>query len=318
MPGWMNVSALVKNVTGGNYRVNPSSAIGERDAGVILEEVDKILVRADATLRGHQDILPPEEYASFMAQHRALHMNLQREEVYQRDFNAELARQGRVPSGMSGTKEGVQVRALDLLTTVEAYQSRVMTASQRATHADIPSFPDEEPTPTQPRPATSIERPVSLSENIVSLPKHSHGSPSLPITGPPRLPTPTQPSSSTPASRPYFIRSNLGLMKPIEMPSITGLFYTRGTSSTERTVFEALTHVLQEPSDDPAQQPSDPSKKFYRRNFAYNHENQLINFTDPKLRELSESQLAVDNATLFLLYDRLKDQVADILAKDLD
>jgi hypothetical protein len=73
MPDWITVSGVITNVATAldlGYRYAPYQAIQGRDAGVLLKEVDEILLSTSVVLENHRELLTPEEYEKFKAQYR--------------------------------------------------------------------------------------------------------------------------------------------------------------------------------------------------------------------------------------------------------
>ncbi|QRV72159.1 hypothetical protein RhiJN_00173 [Ceratobasidium sp. AG-Ba] len=297
----MNISALVGIIDLG-YRFTPSAFFTGRDAGVLLDETNRILEHASSTLSMHQMLLPSPEYETFRAQLRVLHMKVQAEEDIYRNFNPRLIRQGRTPSEVNDTKESVQLRVLDLLNEAEEYKSRVMTASNRVSSLPTLAFPDEQPSDSQTAPLEEVEWPRPPSDLLPPPPILSSS-----VTA--RSPSPRLPLHSS------LARTNLGLMKRIGPTSFFGSFVpSQSTVFDDKKFMFSVSHIAQEGTDGPS---SPSEKRLYQRVLTFNNRGQLWNLVDPQLRELSDDQVNVGEDLLVALLEAAHEH-SEELSKDID
>ncbi|QRV88411.1 hypothetical protein RhiJN_16429 [Ceratobasidium sp. AG-Ba] len=314
MPGWTSISALVSNATSLSYRFTPPKSIGEKDASVLLDEINRILVDTTATLNLYKNVLSQADYESFKAQHRVLHVKLQKELIYQRNFNEPLAEQGRIPSQTGETRASVQVRAVRLLADAEDYQNKVVDASSRANSAA--PFPDEEP-------LQKVFEPQIETEHTLA---HA-------LTTPPTIPDDPSPTGlllrpflrpRTPvmkSNKPSLAHANLGLMKRIDMPSLIGCLLT--AENVDSTTFEhkevrfAVTHTPLA-DEEVASFPCAPGKKLYRRTVIISYGQDVLEIPDPQPRELNDNEINLDADALFALQEVTQKWVGEILSRDID
>ncbi|KAF8595497.1 hypothetical protein BDV93DRAFT_514941 [Ceratobasidium sp. AG-I] len=286
MPDWITVSGVVTNVAtifDLGYRYAPYEVIQGKDAGAVLKEVDDILRSTKDVLENHKDILDPEEYTRLKAQYRSYHWRMTDESQQHRAVKDEIIRQSRILSQLYANKESRQDRAIDLLSTVEAYQTNVLAASRSAAHNKLPSFPDEEDKPksrhpvSQQQPTTrsltswfsAIGMPstsTSLSSDIESTGESSHSK----ISG---LALPTEPS-------PKFV--------------VEGSFCFHLDAQRQGFVV-AVTHFPEHPvptvdlGTGMIQQPAD-SSNIYRRMISFENAGRRIDIIDPRLHSLDEQE----------------------------
>ncbi|QRV89238.1 TPR-2 domain protein [Ceratobasidium sp. AG-Ba] len=326
MPGWISVSALVGNVASafdlGSRSGTPARPV-ESDAGVLLDEVDKILVRAKDMLDNHKDLLPASEYALFSAQYRVLHTNLAEEETRQRNLSTKLALKGRIPAQTNDTPAAAQSRALRLLNTAEDYNDKVVTASRRAHAAPTLAFPDESPDPTT---APSPETAPPISSVPSSAPSTSNAPTPLPPSS--GLPDRT-PSTSFPwPMRMPLVRASVGLMT--SGPGWTGSSSTTLSSedsasiqNAQHTLFEdedllvAITHIRQA-SKDSSTQSSVSTKGLYQRVVSVREGGRILDILDPRIYELTEDQLTIEDQAMAALHRAAERWRARRLASEID
>ncbi|QRV74472.1 TPR-2 domain protein [Ceratobasidium sp. AG-Ba] len=331
MPGWISVSALVGKVASafdlGSRPSTPARPV-ESDAAVLLDEVDRILVRAKDMLDNHKDLLPASEYASFSAQYRVLHTNLAEEETRQRNLSTRLAQKGRIPAQTNDTPAAAQSRALRLLNTAEEYKDKVVTASRRAHAAPTISFPDESPAAMT---APSPENAPSTSGVLPPVPSSSAPSTfDTPAPTPPRSDLPNQaPSASFPWSiRMPLIRTSVGLMT--SGPGWTGSSSTTLSSEdsasiqhAQHTLFEdedllvAITHIRQG-SKDSSTQSSVSTKGLYQRVVSVREGGRILDILDPRIYELTEDQLTIEDQAMAALHRAAERWRARRLANEID
>ncbi|QRV87084.1 hypothetical protein RhiJN_15102 [Ceratobasidium sp. AG-Ba] len=320
MPTWLNIGGIFGNfgsVFDLGYRFTSRKAIQEKDATVLLDEINKILLMTTDTLELYKDLLPPADYATFKAEHRALQLKLQEESAHQLNFKDALIQHGRVPSSTKESRESVRVRAAYLLEETEVYQSRVITASRRARTFDPPSFPDEPPVQTSPLPTQLVQPAPS--------PSGSQAEPTQPS------PSELSPATSTGAApiakliRSSVLRSTAILTSSTRTAaaSSTSSFDTLSTNNNRYALFEdddlliAVTHIRDEGVNDSS--PSGASSKnWYRRVLSVRDGDEVIDVVDPQLYELTDDQVSVDERVMRVLHQATERWMAKKLANDID
>ncbi|QRV87096.1 hypothetical protein RhiJN_15114 [Ceratobasidium sp. AG-Ba] len=317
MPGWLNISGIfgsVGNALDLGYRFTSRKAIKQKDATVLLEEINKILLMTTDTLELYKDLLPPSEYATFLAEHRVLQLKLQEESAHQRDFNDTLVQHGRVPSNSGESKETIRVRAAYLLGETEVYQNKVIRASRRAHTPNPSSFPDEEPGQANPSSTTSSQPTRSSWESPVA--SSSSG------------PQPTIQTDAAPIAkliRSSVLRSSASIATSARTTatSSTSSFDTLSTNSSRYAIFEdddlliAVTHIRDEAAD-VSSQPAGSTKSWYRRVLSVRDGNEVIDVVDPQLYELADDQVSVDERVMRVLHRATEKWMAKKLAEDID
>ncbi|QRV87118.1 hypothetical protein RhiJN_15136 [Ceratobasidium sp. AG-Ba] len=304
MPGWITVSALVKNVTNifsPEERTEPPKLTVEKDPGVLLAEVNRILSHTDDTLKDFHALLPPFEYERFLAEHRVLRLNLRTEEINLREFNELLVQHGRISSQPRVTKEAIQVRAVRLLNTAEAHQSRVVSASQRVATLDLEAFPDEEP--SEPESSRHSETDPSTPTPATAIPSCSNA----PLSGP----TPTSPPS-TPNWIASLIPDTFSVTSAPSLASSLSSALDSEYSSAQRTTFDdndlvvAVAHIRV------------GGTNAYQRIVSVNDGSGPITIVDPQLHLLSPEQLTIDDRDMRALHRAAERWCTQRLAMDID
>ncbi|KAF8602492.1 hypothetical protein BDV93DRAFT_509254 [Ceratobasidium sp. AG-I] len=133
MPDWITVSGVVTNVASMldlGYRYTPYEAIRGRDAEVVLKEVGDILRNANTVLENQKDVLSSEVYATLKTRHRSCHWRMIDEKQQNRALKDEAIQQRRSHFQLSTDEESLQARAIELLSSVEAYQTDVLHIQQ--------------------------------------------------------------------------------------------------------------------------------------------------------------------------------------------
>ncbi|KAG8791259.1 hypothetical protein FRC12_009740 [Ceratobasidium sp. 428] len=135
MSPW-TVSAIFANVSfiwGHNPR--PSDDLKGVDVNGLLKEIDDILRHTNKLLKSHKYLLPDDQYADFIAQHR----------TFRWEFTDQQRRLD--DSSDPAAREESQDHATRLLDTLKIYRTSLLEASRQATFGSAPAFPDEEPEP---------------------------------------------------------------------------------------------------------------------------------------------------------------------------
>ncbi|QRV72143.1 hypothetical protein RhiJN_00157 [Ceratobasidium sp. AG-Ba] len=316
MPGWLNISGIfgsVGNALDLGYRFTARKAIKQKDATVLLEEINKILLMTTDTLELYKDLLPPSEYATFLAEHRVLQLKLQEESAHQRDFNDALIQHGRVPSNSGESKETIRVRAAYLLGETEVYQNKVIRASRRAHTPNPSSFPDEEPRQTNASSTTSCQPTPSSRESPVA--SSSTG---------PLLTVQTDAAPIAKLIRSSVLRSiSRPLHESLPHPALPHLTLSAPTAvvtpylKAHDDLLIAITHIRDQAAD-VSSQAAGSTKSWYRRVLSVRDGSEVIDVVDPQLYELADDQVSVDEQVMRVLHRATEKWMAKKLAEDID
>ncbi|QRV72205.1 hypothetical protein RhiJN_00219 [Ceratobasidium sp. AG-Ba] len=303
MPVWTTVSALVSNVArsiGTGYRFTPSTVIGEQDTQTLLSNIDAVLQRTDRMVEKHKRIYSSFEYETFLAENRVLHAQFVDESRYQSKLEAGLAERGLSSSEVRKLKESARARVADLLNVVDAYENKVVSASQRARTLDIPSFPDEIAPAYQDEPV--IE--TVASSTVVAA-----------ASDPEQPARPPSPQRNVKAS---CIRSYVSLMSRRDiqigcLPTVETNNLAKPPAFQNKELQFAVMHT---PLD--GEEGVSSGKRLYRRTVVIEYGEEVLEIPDSEPHELEENRITLNADVLFELQDVIQKWISDILAKEID
>ncbi|KAF8592928.1 hypothetical protein BDV93DRAFT_567150 [Ceratobasidium sp. AG-I] len=161
MPDWIAVSGAVTSVATMldlGYRYTPKEAIQGKSPVVVLKEVENILRDTNDLLENHKEILSSEDHKILKAQYKLYYWRMTDEGQQHRAISNETIRRSRILSELYTSDECRRNRAVDLLSTVEAYQTHVLVVTRAATLNEghvlldqiVPSIPGDSVVRQQP------------------------------------------------------------------------------------------------------------------------------------------------------------------------
>ncbi|KAF8675675.1 hypothetical protein RHS04_06629 [Rhizoctonia solani] len=112
----------------------PYEKIGRESATDILQQVDKILQSANTVLENHKDYLPSAEFAALKKAYcrQEYHWQMTNESQEDRAYYDKRIRESRILSQLYANRQTHQDRAQVLLYKVEAFQTKVLSASRNS------------------------------------------------------------------------------------------------------------------------------------------------------------------------------------------
>ncbi|ELU40826.1 hypothetical protein AG1IA_05148 [Rhizoctonia solani AG-1 IA] len=114
------------------HRYMPYEKIGRESATDILQQVDKILQSANTVLENHKDYLPSAEFAALKKAYCRYHWQMTNESQEDRAYYDKRIRESRILSQLYANRQTHQDRAQVLLYKVEAFQTKVLSASRNS------------------------------------------------------------------------------------------------------------------------------------------------------------------------------------------
>ncbi|KAG9093951.1 hypothetical protein FS749_013425 [Ceratobasidium sp. UAMH 11750] len=266
MSSW-TISGFVTNVSNAWERTFSSyKTVPARDASALLQEVDYLLHLSDKTLEKYRHALSTNAYEGFLSQSATYYLKLNKEiERHEKVVDAKYL-PNHSASQLAADEAVSRTRAMNLLEVVRIYRSTLVEASHNAAYGSRPAFPDEESTPTDSRSFAEAQANADLSFPDAS---SREGYPAA---------SEKQATSSTPGSR-------------------TVADYAPSDHTDDESAMLAVVHVLQT-----SVEASKPNRKVYKRIIFLRVGDRRLKFVDPKLHELEDDQVTVDNRKLAALY----------------
>ncbi|QRW15628.1 TPR-2 domain protein [Rhizoctonia solani] len=135
----------------------PYEKIGRESATDILQQVDKILQSANTVLENHKDYLPSAEFAALKKAYcrQEYHWQMTNESQEDRAYYDKRIRESRILSQLYANRQTHQDRAQVLLYKVEAFQTKVLSASRNSHSKNALMLFEDELTESPEPPSTS-------------------------------------------------------------------------------------------------------------------------------------------------------------------